>query len=249
MSALLPNTPTRAPEELSKNQIKQETQHLIGQVAEFQKILYAQSKYSLLIILQGLDASGKDGLVNTIFHGINPLGCDVIPFKAPTEEERSYDFIWRVHKKVPPKGQIYVFNRSHYEDVLVPRVENRIDLPTVHRRFEHINNFEKLLTDHHTTILKFYLHISHEEQKERLEERKTNPKKFWKHSDGDWETRKKWEHYLKAYEDIFEHCGPAIPWTIVPSDQNWYKEYIVSKKIRDTLASMDLKYPAFNERG
>lgn len=233
---------TRAPKSLNKDKIKKETEKLILKIAEKQKILYAQGKYSLLIVLQGLDASGKDGLVGTVFHGVNPLGCTVKPFKAPTKEELSHDFLWRIHKEVPAKGMIQIFNRSHYEDVLVPRVEKWIDNKEVKKRFTHINQFEQLLMDNNTIVLKFYLHISKEEQHERLMERKTDPKKFWKHNDGDWDTASKFSAFMQAYEDIFKNCN-AQPWTIVPSDQNWYKEYIVAKKIADTLSGLKLEYP------
>ncbi|MCR6641448.1 MAG: polyphosphate kinase [Sporocytophaga sp.] len=237
---------TKAPKKFQKEKIKKLIPELSEEISYFQKILYAQSKYSLLVILQGLDAAGKDGLISTVFHGVNPLGCDVKSFKAPTKEELSYDFLWRVHKAVPPKGQIYIFNRSHYEDVLVPPVEGWIDKAELKNRFDHINNFEKLLQDNGTVILKFYLHVSKKEQKKRLKERKTNPKKFWKHNDGDWETVKKFDHYLEAYEEIFKQCK-APEWNIIPSDQNWYKEYLVAKKIKETLAEMKLEYPGLEE--
>ncbi len=234
--------PTHAPKDLSKEDIKDETKHLLKKLKELQKILYAQGKYSVLIILQGLDASGKDGLVNKVFNGLNPLGVDVKAFKAPTKEELQYDFLWRVHKHVPPKGLIMIFNRSHYEDVLVPVVEKFIDDETKIYRFRHINNFESLLQETNTIVLKFYLHISQEEQTERLNERKTNPEKYWKHNDGDWDTRKKWNLYQIAYEDVFRHCN-APEWNIIPSDENWYKEYLVAKKLVETLEALDLQYP------
>ena len=205
-------------------------------------MLYAQSKYSLLIILQGLDASGKDGAISKVFKGINPLGCNVKAYKAPTEEERSYDFLWRVHKHVPPKGMVGIFNRSHYEDVLVPRVEKWINAKAVQKRFNYINSFEQLLIDHDTIVLKFYLHISPQVQLERLIERKVNPEKFWKHNDGDWETSKKWDEYMVAYEDIFENCKEPA-WHIVPADKNWYKEYLIAKSIEKALSKLNLKYP------
>ncbi len=233
---------TRAPKDLSKESIKDKTDHLLEELKELQKVLYAQSKYSVLIILQGLDASGKDGVVNKVFSGLNPLGVDVKAFKAPTDEELHYDFLWRIHKEVPSKGEITIFNRSHYEDVLVPKVENFIDEKTISDRYKHINNFEKLLTDNNTLLLKFYLNISQEVQFERLTERKTNPEKFWKHNDGDWETSKKWDKYMKAYEDVFKYCNEP-KWTIVPADQNWYKEYIVAETLVKKLKGLDLRYP------
>lgn len=245
--ALLAKLSTVAPPALNKDKIKEETKKLICDIQDYQKKLFAEQKKGLLIILQGLDASGKDGLITKVLSGMNPLGTEVCAFKAPTEEERSYDFLWRVHNVVPPKGVIHVFNRSHYEDVLVPRVENWIDLKTVKKRYQHINNFESLLTDNDTVIVKFYLHISKKEQKTRLLERKTNPEKFWKHNDGDWETSKKWNKYMEAYEDIFKQCN-TVPWNIIPADQNWYKEYLVAKKVKEAMAKINPKFPGLNSK-
>ena len=238
----LNKTSTLSPKNFEKETTRKETQILSARIHELQKVLYAQNTKSLLVILQGLDASGKDGLVSRVFSGINPLGCDVKAFKKPSKEELSHDFLWRIHRDTPANGMINIFNRSHYEDVLVPRVENWINLNETKKRFTHINNFEDLLQDSGTTILKFYLHISPAEQKKRLEERLSNPEKFWKHNDEDWTTSTKWDQYMEAYEDIFKHCN-SIPWTIVPSDQNWYKEFIVAKKIKETLENMNLQYP------
>jgi PPK2 family polyphosphate:nucleotide phosphotransferase len=237
---------TRAPKDFEKEHIKDKTAHLLQELKELQKVLYAQSGYSVLIILQGLDASGKDGVVNKVFSGLNPLGVNVAAFKVPTAEELSHDFLWRIHKQVPAKGQITIFNRSHYEDVLVPVVEKQVGNKTIESRYDHINNFEKLLIESNTLVLKFYLHISREEQLQRLTERKTNPEKFWKHSDGDWITSQKWDKYMKAYQDIFKKCNTPH-WTIVPSDQNWYKEYIIAASLVDKLKKLDLKYPKLEE--
>ena len=242
MNYKLESSSTRAPKNVEKDNIKDKTAHLLQELKELQKVLFAQSKYSVLIVLQGLDASGKDGAVNKVFSGLNPLGVDVHAFKAPTEEELKYDFLWRIHQKVPAKGEITIFNRSHYEDVLVPVVEKWIDEKTLKARYDHINNFENLLIEHNTIVLKYYLHISQEEQIERLTERKTNPEKFWKHSDGDWDTSKKWDKYMKAYHDIFRYCN-APRWTVVPADQNWYKEYIITDSLVSQLKKLDLKYP------
>jgi PPK2 family polyphosphate:nucleotide phosphotransferase len=239
----LQKSSTKASEGFDKEITKLKMQEIANEIAAYQKVLYAQSKFALLIVLQGLDAAGKNGLISSVFRGVNPLGCTVKPFKNPTSEEKSRDFLWRVHKEVPAKGSIQVFNRSHYEDVLVPVVEGWIDQKETEKRYNHINNFENLLENTGTTVLKFYLHISREEQKERLEERKTNPKKFWKHNDQDWETAKKWDKYTEAYEKIFKKCDHP-EWNIIPSDQNWYKEYVVAKKIRDTLSGLPLEYPA-----
>ncbi len=233
---------TRAPKNFDKEKIKAETDLLVQKIGELQKIFYASAQKGLLVILQGLDASGKDGLVSKVFKGVNPLGCTVHAFKGPTEEELRHDFLWRVHKAIPAKGMIQIFNRSHYEDVLITRVEKWIDDKTAKKRFEHINNFEQLITDNGTIVLKFYLHISREEQVERLTERKTNPEKYWKHNDDDWKTNQKWNNYMNAYNDVFKYCNDP-EWTIVPADQNWYKEYIVAKTIYETLLKLKLKYP------
>jgi PPK2 family polyphosphate:nucleotide phosphotransferase len=233
---------TVSPDNIDKEQAKKKTKKYIEKISDLQKVLYAQGRYSLLVVLQGLDASGKDGLISTVLHGVNPLGCEVVPFKAPTKAELAHDFLWRIHSKTPEKGKICIFNRSHYEDVLVPVVENWIDQSVAEKRYKHINNFESLLKDNNTIILKFYLHISKERQHERLTERKTNPLKFWKHNDDDWDTAKKFDHYQDAYDQVFLHCNQPS-WTIIPSDQNWYKEYLVAKKIKETLESLPLEYP------
>jgi PPK2 family polyphosphate:nucleotide phosphotransferase len=233
---------TRAPKGMDKEKIKEETEALVEKLGELQKVFYAAAKHGLLVLIQGLDASGKDGLVSTVFKGVNPLGCTVHAFKGPTKEEANHDFLWRVHKAVPEKGIIQIFNRSHYEDVLITRVENWITDKIAKKRFEHINNFENLLCDNGTVILKFYLHISRETQIERLVERKTNPHKYWKHNDDDWRTNQHWDLYMDAYEEVFKNCNDP-EWTIVPADQNWYKEYIVAKKIYETLKKMRLEYP------
>lgn len=234
---------TLPPSHIDKEDVKQTTEKLTKQLAELQDVLYAEGKRSLLIIIQGMDASGKDGAVKAVFNGVNPLGVQVKPFKAPTAEELSHDFLWRVHAKCPQKGMIQIFNRSHYEEVLITRVENWIDDAEAKTRFEIINNFEKMLQHSGTTILKFYLHISEKEQHQRFYERLTDPKKQWKYGPEDLEKAKKWNEYKKTYEDVFENCGNDNPWIIVPSDKNWYKEYLIAKTIVETLKNMDLKYP------
>ena len=234
---------TRAPEELDKEATQVETRALLEKMRDQQKVLYAQRKHSLLVILQGLDASGKDGVINNVFSGLNLLGCDVTAFKAPTEEESSHDFLWRIHPHAPARGFIRLFNRSHYEDVLVPRVEKWIDQTTLHRRFDHINHFEQLLAENDTLIVKFYLHISPEKQLERLNERISNPEKHWKHDEKDFAVRERWDEYVAAYEDIFERCGPDQPWHLIPADQKWYKEHLIAKAVTDALDKLDLQYP------
>lgn len=234
---------TTAPEKLDKEKIKALTQEIKQELDELQNLLYASHQHAILVILQGMDASGKDGAIRAVMSSMNPEGVDVRAFKVPTQEELDHDFLWRVHQHTPPKGMIMVFNRSHYEDVLVQRVHKMVDEKTIIKRMSAINDFERLITVHgHTTILKFYLHISHEEQTKRLQERTTNPRKMWKYNEADQVESKLWKKYRKAYEDVFEQCN-EVPWIIVPSDNNWYKEYVVAKTLRDTLLSLKLKYP------
>jgi PPK2 family polyphosphate:nucleotide phosphotransferase len=233
---------TKAPKEVDKQETKDKMLLILQKISEKQRVLYAQSKYSLLIVLQGLDGSGKDGAISSVFSGVNPLGCQVKAFKAPTEEEKAHDFLWRIHKHTPAKGMIQVFNRSHYEDILVPEVEQFIDEDNIKRRYKMLNSFEELLQGNNTHILKFYLHISKEMQSERLLERTTNPEKFWKHDDGDFRVASKFDNYLNSYEKIFKNCDKP-DWHIIPSDQKWYKEYLIASIILEKLNSLDLQYP------
>ncbi len=234
---------TKAPKKFNKDQTKKELQKIKFRLEELQNLLYAEGKYSVLIVLQGMDASGKDGVIKNVFEAVNPLGCRVFPFKAPTEIEMKHDFLWRIHQQVPEKGMIHIFNRSHYEDVLIQKVHKWVDDQTISKRYEHINNFEKLLEDSGTIVLKFYLHISKKEQLERLEERLAMPSKRWKHSDGDMKEREFWNDYMIAYERVLEHCTAAADWHIIPADQNWYKEYLIAKKVVETLEALNMKYP------
>lgn len=238
---------TCAPQDLEKKNIKAQTKDLTKELDELQNKLYAESKWSLLVILQGMDASGKDGAVKQVFSSVNPQGVKVMSFKAPTAEELDHDFLWRVHQHTPPKGKIQIFNRSHYEDVLVTRVLGIIDDGTAQRRFQIINGFERLLQERGTQILKFYLHLSEEKQQERFKDRLNNPRKFWKFNPNDLKSAKDWPLYRKYYQEVFEKCSPEIPWTIVPADQNWYKEYLIAKKIVETLRGLNMNYPGLNE--
>jgi PPK2 family polyphosphate:nucleotide phosphotransferase len=241
--SMLSEISTKAPKEFDKKETKEATAKLLIELDELQNLLYAQGKHSVLIVLQGLDASGKDGAIRKVFGQMNPQGVRVQSFKAPTEEELSHDFLWRIHEHAPEKGMIQIFNRSHYEDVLITRVHGWCDDATATRRFDAINDFEELLSLHNNTqILKFYLHISREEQAERLGERIKDPTKEWKYNAKDKEEAKLWEKYMEMYEDVFVNCN-AIPWTIVPADQNWYKEYLMAKKLVDTLKSLDMSFP------
>ena len=238
---------TRAPKEFDKADTKEKTKKIIGELQELQNLLYAESKHSILVLLQGMDASGKDGLIRNVFGAMNPQGVTVSSFKVPTEEEMKHDFLWRIHKVAPERGMIRIFNRSHYEDILVTRVHKWIDDETAKKRMKAINDFEELLTQHNNTqILKFYLHVSEEEQKERLDERLKDPTKQWKYNEKDFSEAKLRAEYAKAYEDCFQKCN-AIPWTIVPADQNWYKEYLVAKKLRDTLKNLNMQFPGLKK--
>src|SRR5215212_9259331 len=197
----------RAPKEFDKKETKEETARLLSELDELQKLLYAENKKAVLIILQGMDASGKDGAINKVLSALNPQGVMVKPFKVPTEEELKHDFLWRIHQHTPAKGMIQLHNRSHYEDVLITRVHGWCDDETAKKKMRAINDFEFLLESLNSTeLLKFYLHISPEEQLERLEERKNDPTKRWKYNEKDFEERKLWNQYMKMYEDAFRNC-------------------------------------------
>lgn len=238
---------TRAPDKFEKDKTKKDIEDILVRLDELQNLLYAESKHSVLVVIQGMDASGKDGAIRNVFGKLNPQGVEVKSFKVPTAEEAAHDFLWRIHQHSPSKGMIQIFNRSQYEDVLVTRVHKWIDDDTAKMRMESINDFEKLLTRHNNTaILKFYLHISPERQQERLDERIRDPKKQWKYNENDFAEAKLWDIYMQMYEDCFENCN-AVPWTIVPSDQNWYKEYIIATAILKTLETFDMKYPGIKK--
>lgn len=219
-------------------------QSLRSELITLQAQLYAEGQQKLLIIFQAMDAAGKDGTVRSVFEGANPQGVVVTSFKRPSEEELAHDFLWRVHKAVPPKGMIGVFNRSHYEDVLVVRVHNIVPELVWRPRFEMINDFEKILTGSGTRMIKFFLHISKNEQKRRLQERIEDPSKRWKFDPEDLEKRKLWNGYEQAFEDMLEKCSTKdCPWYIVPADQNWYRDLVVTSVIVDTLKEMNPQYP------
>lgn len=243
----LSKTSTRAPKSFDKEKTKHDTATIIEELDELQNLLYAESKHAVLIVIQGMDASGKDGLIRDVFGKMNPQGVMVSSFKEPTPLELSHDFLWRIHQHAPAKGMIQVFNRSHYEDVLVTRVHKVIDDKTAEARMKAINNFERLLTDHNNThILKFYLHVSADEQHQRLEERLKDRRKQWKYNENDFKEAKLRDIYLDMYEECFRHCND-IPWQIVPADQNWYKEYLVAKRLRDTLKKLHMNYPGLKK--
>jgi PPK2 family polyphosphate:nucleotide phosphotransferase len=228
---------------VDKEKTKEKAAKLAVKIGEIQNILYAENKHKVLIILQGMDASGKDGSVKNLTSETNVQGVRVVSFKVPNAEEFSYDFLWRVHKVAPPKGMIHIFNRSQYEDILVNTVHGYIPEKDVNKRYQHIADFEKMLVETGTTILKFYLHISKEEQLIRLEERKTNPAKNWKYNPKDFEERKLWDSYMKTYEKIFEDCGKPVKWDIIPADKNWYRDYLIAEKVYETLKSLKCELP------
>ncbi len=245
MAIKLADIKTTAPKNFDKEKTKDELHEILQQLDELQNLLYAERKHSLLIVIQGMDASGKDGAIRNVFGKLNPQGVLVTSFKEPTADELAHDFLWRIHKHTPEKGMIQIFNRSHYEDILITRVHKMIDDETAKKRMKAINDFESLLINNNDThILKFYLHVSPEEQQKRLKERTDNPKKEWKYNANDLKEAKLWKQYMKAYEDCFKHCND-VPWIITPSDQNWYKEYIIANTLRDTLSCLKMQYPKY----
>ncbi|MBV9963148.1 MAG: polyphosphate kinase [Parafilimonas sp.] len=238
---------TRAPGKLDKESTKEKLQSVLKELDELQNILYAENKHAVLVIIQGMDASGKDGAIRNVFGNLNPQGVTVQSFKQPTAEELSHDFLWRIHRHAPAKGIIQLFNRSHYEDVLVTRVHKIIDDDTAKKRMEAINNFEELLVEHNNTvILKFYLHVSAERQHERLEERIHNVKKQWKYNEQDFNEAALRKEYISAYEDCFKYCN-KVEWTIVPADQNWYKEYVIASTLLKALKDLNMQYPGLKK--
>ena len=216
----------------------------IGKLTELQHVLYADHKHALLIILQALDAGGKDGTIRHVMSGVNPQGCEVTSFKAPSSEELAHDFLWRIHKAVPRLGNIGIFNRSQYEDVLVVRVHDLVPKSIWSERYAQINAFEHSLVKNNITILKFFLHISKDEQKKRFEERLQDPNKNWKLSLPDFEERKRWDDYMKAYEAVFRKCSTEwAPWYIIPANNKSFRNYAIAEIIVRTLEQMKLEYP------
>ena len=217
---------------------------LTAQLRDLQERLYAGSQGALLVVLQAMDAGGKDSTTRRVFGPINPQGCRVVSFKTPTYPERNHDFLWRVHQHVPQRGYIAVFNRSHYEDILVVRVKKLVEQRRWKRRYDHINDFERMLCDEGTHILKFYLHISKAYQKERLQRRLARPDKHWKFNPGDLVERGRWNAYRQAFEDVFARCSTkAAPWYVVPAECRWYRNLVVAQTVVNTLKAMELKYP------
>jgi PPK2 family polyphosphate:nucleotide phosphotransferase len=229
---------------IDKNEGKELLAKLNGRLEELQELLYAEGKRKVLIVLQAMDTAGKDGVIRCVFDGVNPAGVRVASFKVPTPQELAHDYLWRIHKETPGRGEIVIFNRSHYEDVLVVRVHNLVSAEVWGRRYEHINAFEKLLADEGTTILKFYLHIDKDEQKKRLQERLDMPEKNWKFAVGDLKERALWSEYMRAYEDVLSKTSTNwAPWFIIPANREWYRNLVISQIIVDTLEGLQMKYP------
>ncbi len=211
---------------------------------ELQERLYAEAKHAVLVVLQAMDTGGKDGTIESVLGAVDPQGCSVASFKAPTSLELAHDYLWRIHQAVPAKGMIGIFNRSHYESVLVERVKNLAPKEVWSRRYEHINNFERMLADEGVTIVKFFLHISKQEQKQRLEARLANPEKHWKFNPGDLKERERWDDYQQAYEDALRECSTKhAPWYVVPADKKWFRNWVVSDVLVRTLKGLKMHYP------
>lgn len=224
------------PRDIAKEEAQQKLVKLSEELFELQDLLWGARTHSMLIVLQGRDAAGKDGAIKHVAGAFNPRGIHVVSFGVPTTEEREHDFLWRVHRHAPRKGEIAIFNRSHYEDVLVVRVHDLVPKALWKERYGHINSFEEMLAEHGTIVLKFFLHISKSEQEKRLIEREKDPKTAWKLNANDWKEREKWGDFSDAYEEVFERCSTkAAPWHIVPADAKWYRNLVVAEAVRDAM--------------
>ena len=228
----------------SGEELERATKQEVERISDLQRVLYADARYAVLIVLQGRDASGKDGTIRKVFSAVNPQGCTVASFKVPTEVERTHDFLWRVHVRVPPRGMIGIFNRSHYEEIIVPRVHDLVPKKVWSARYEQINDFERMLTDNGVVILKFFLHVSRDEQKRRFIERLTDKTKQWKFRKEDLDDRKRWEAFTKAYRGVLTHTSTKwAPWYVVPADDKDVRDWLISRTIADALEDLDLRYP------
>jgi PPK2 family polyphosphate:nucleotide phosphotransferase len=228
-----------------KHEAEKETKRQTKRIEDLQDRLYAENSQSLLIVLQAIDTGGKDGTIRHVFSGVNPQGCQVWSFKQPSVEEMEHDFLWRYHARVPERGMMAIFNRSHYEDVLVVRVHDLVPEKVWRQRYAMINNFERMLTLNRITIIKFFLHISRDEQRRRLESRLDNPDKRWKFSEADLKERVLWDRYQGAFEDAINNCSTDYaPWYVVPANKKWYRDLVVSRTIADTLEAMSPQYPS-----
>jgi PPK2 family polyphosphate:nucleotide phosphotransferase len=229
----------------TKSEGKSELEKMRTSLETLQETLFAQHKHKLLIVLQGMDTAGKDGVIRHVFEGVNPQGVRVAAFKEPSSTELDHDYLWRIHREVPAKGEITLFNRSHYEDVLVVRVHGQITSAECDQRYRQINDFERMLVEEGTTILKFFLHVGKDEQKKRLSDRLSDPRKHWKLSYSDVKERALWEDYVKAYEEMLEKTSTdAAPWQVIPANKKWYRNLLVAKSIVSTLEGLHLEYPA-----
>ena len=216
----------------------------LKKLQKLQYLLYAENKHSMLVVLQAMDAGGKDGTIRHVFGPLNPQGVKVTSFKTPTEEDLGHDFLWRIHKHTPKKGEICIFNRSHYEDVLIVRVHNLVPKKIWSKRYKHINSFERMLSENGTTILKFFLNISEKEQIKRLNERLKDPEKNWKANPNDFKERSSWKDYMDAYETAIKKCSNSYaPWFIIPSDNKWFRNLAISTILVNTLESLNMKFP------
>ncbi len=243
----LSKIPTLPPKGTDKKEIRKKTKDLVKRIGELQEDMIAEGKRSMLVIFQGMDSSGKDGASKNVFKYCPPTGVSAYSFKKPSDEEFAHDFLWRVHKQAPEKGQIKIFNRSHYEDILIQRVHGWITKAHVDKRMKAINAFEDLLSfDNNTTVLKFYMHLSKKKQTEKLQERIDNPAKNWKHNDGDWEEAKLWNKYRRCYEYAINES--LIPWHIVPVDERWYRDYVIAKKVVETMEKFKMKRPTLSKK-
>jgi PPK2 family polyphosphate:nucleotide phosphotransferase len=231
-----------------KKDIKKALNEQRKRIRDLQARLYAEDRQSLLVVLQAMDTGGKDGAIRGVFEGVNPQGCQVWSFKGPSSEELEHDFLWRYHNKTPQRGMINIFNRSHYEDVLVVRVKNLVPEDVWRGRYELINDFERMLTEHNTAVIKFFLYISKEEQKKRLESRLQNPDKHWKFSSNDLKERAYWDEYHVAFEEALRRCSTEYaPWYVVPSNKKWYRNLVIARTIADTLEAMHPQFPPAEE--
>ena len=243
----LKNINTKAPAKTDKAVCKREFDKLQNDFFEIQHLLYASDTYSLLIVFQGIDTSGKDSTIRHVFSCVNPLGVHATSFKAPNDEELEHDYMWRIFQKLPEKGRIQIFNRSYYEDILVPTIQKTFSSQLIDKRYNFINAFEQHLLDNKTLVLKFFLHISEDEQKKRIQDRLKDPEKKWKYSNEDIKSSKKWNDYTQVYEQILNRCSAYIPWIIIPADNKWYRNYLVISTIVDHLKKLNLKLPTKNK--
>jgi PPK2 family polyphosphate:nucleotide phosphotransferase len=222
----------------------EELNKLKEKLFDLQGLMYADNRYALLIVIQAMDAGGKDGLIRSVMSIFNPQGCAVTSFKAPSLEELDHDYLWRIHHVIPRKGEIGIFNRSHYEDVLVVRVHDIVPKEVWKPRYDQINDFEKYLSDNNVIVRKFYLHISEKEQEERIMKRLLDPKKNWKFSAADLKERNHWDDYMDAFDDLLSRCSTkSAPWYIVPADKKWYRNLVVARVLVETLESLNMKWP------